>query len=88
MRRIALLAAVTPPALVAALALLPRAALDALPDACMFRRWLGIECWGCGMTRAVWHLLRGDWDIAAAHHPWAPAAVAAGCLMSVAALIA
>ncbi len=87
MRWIAVAAAVTPPALVTALALLPRAALDLLPDVCMFRRLLGIECWGCGMTRAVWHLLRGDWDTAAAYHPWAPAALATGCLMSVVALI-
>jgi hypothetical protein len=82
MRRIALPAGMAPLALVATLALVPRAALNALPEVCIFRRLLGVECWGCGMTRAVWHLLRGDWDSAVAYHPWAPAALIAGCLIS------
>ncbi len=88
MPRIALLAGATPLALVAALALLPRSALEALPDICLFRRWLGIECWGCGMSRAVWYLLRGDWDSAVSYHPWAHTVLAAGCLISIVMLVA
>jgi hypothetical protein len=88
MPRIALLAGATPLAVITALALLPRSALDALPDVCLFRRWLGIECWGCGMTRAVWYLLRGDWDSAVAYHPWAHTVLAAGCLISIVVLVA
>jgi hypothetical protein len=88
MPRIALLTGATPLAVIAALALLPRSALNALPDVCLFRRLLGIECWGCGMTRAVWYLLHGDWDSAVAYHPRAHTVLVAGCLMSIAALVA
>jgi len=27
---------------------------------CLFQRWFGLHCAGCGMTRAAWHLLHGE----------------------------
>ena len=44
----------------AALALLGPAALEHGPVLCPFRRLLGIECLGCGLSRAIASLLRGD----------------------------
>ena len=41
-------------------ALVPPTALDRLPALCLFRNLAGWECPGCGMTRAVLSLLRGD----------------------------
>jgi len=41
-------------------ALVPPTALDRLPVLCLFRNLAGWECPGCGMTRAVLSLLRGD----------------------------
>lgn len=55
----ALLRAVTPPP------------PDVLP-LCLVRRVLGIPCPGCGMTRALSHLARGEWRAALALHPLAP----------------
>jgi hypothetical protein len=37
---------------------------------CLFRRATGIPCPGCGMTRAVAHLAKGEWREAAADHPF------------------
>ena len=39
---------------------------------CPTRRWCGVWCPGCGMTRAVGHLVRGDWSRALTYHPLAP----------------
>jgi len=39
---------------------------------CLVRRFLGIPCPGCGMTRALSHLARGEWRAALALHPLAP----------------
>ena len=47
-------------------ALVPPTALDRFPTPCLFRNLAGWECPGCGMTRAVLSLLRGD--LAAALH--------------------
>lgn len=55
----ALLRAVTPPP------------PDVLP-LCLVRRVLGLPCPGCGMTRALAHLARGEWRAALALHPLAP----------------
>ncbi len=43
---------------------------------CPTKRLCGVWCPGCGMTRAVSHLLRGDWSTAFVYHPLAPIAVA------------
>ena len=48
----------------AALALTPLRVLEAFPSFCPFRRLLGIECYGCGMTRALCALLHGQVDTA------------------------
>jgi len=39
---------------------------------CPLRRLLGIPCPGCGMTRALAHLAKGEWRAAVALHPLAP----------------
>ncbi len=38
---------------------------------CLVRRYLGIPCPGCGMTRALSHLARGEWRATLALHPMA-----------------
>jgi len=43
---------------------------------CLARRLLGIPCPGCGMTRALAHLAKGEWRAALALHPLAPLLVA------------
>ncbi|MBI3469821.1 MAG: DUF2752 domain-containing protein, partial [Candidatus Solibacter usitatus] len=43
-----------------ALGMLPTAAIAQGPSVCLIRRLIGIECFGCGMTRAVSALLHGD----------------------------
>lgn len=42
---------------------------------CQSRRWLGLPCAGCGMTRALSALAHGRWTDALALHPLAPALV-------------
>ena len=39
---------------------------------CFSRRFLGIPCPGCGLTRAFAHLAKGEWLAALAAHPLAP----------------
>jgi len=41
-------------------ALVPPTVLERLPTLCLFRNLTGWECPGCGMTRAILSLLRGD----------------------------
>ncbi len=43
---------------------------------CFTRRFLGVSCPGCGMTRAVAQLLHGNFGQALALHPLVPLAVA------------
>lgn len=45
-------------------------ALLALPGLCLFHRVTGLDCPGCGMTRAFAALLRGDLGAAEALHPF------------------
>lgn len=43
---------------------LPEDFADHGPVLCLWRR-LGFHfCWGCGMTRALWHLLHGEFQLA------------------------
>lgn len=65
---------------IALLVAVPEQALSAMPAVCFFRRFLGFECPGCGMTRAL---------SAAAHGRFAAAfALNAGVVVVVPALFA
>ncbi len=44
-----------------------RSAPDALPT-CLLKLTTGLDCPGCGGTRAFWYLLHGDLPAAARHH--------------------
>lgn len=39
-----------------------------LPSVCVWRWVAGVECYACGMGRAVLVALQGDFDAAAEHH--------------------
>lgn len=52
----------------ATLAIVPTSALERLPSFCVFQRLLGVECPGCGMTRAMSAALHGDAAGAFAHN--------------------
>lgn len=45
-------------------------ALGRVPSLCVFHRITGLDCPGCGMTRAFLRLLHGDWRGAWAFNPW------------------
>jgi hypothetical protein len=45
-------------------------AIEALPPLCLFHRLTGLDCPGCGMTRAFVCLLRGDLHGAWQMHPF------------------
>ena len=36
---------------------------------CQFHQWTGLFCPGCGATRAVHYLLRGDWRMSLHYNP-------------------
>lgn len=48
------------------LAAVPQSAWGAMPAVCLFRNALGLECFGCGMTRALSSALHGDFSQAIA----------------------
>ena len=39
---------------------------------CLLRRFFHLPCPGCGMTRALAHLAKGEWSAAVRDHPLAP----------------
>lgn len=42
---------------------------DERPIVCPSRRFLGLECPGCGLTRATQHFLHGEWEVALDYNP-------------------
>jgi hypothetical protein len=67
---------VGPAAAIAFLALITPG--DDGPTVCPFALLTGTACPGCGMTRAVSYLLRGDWASAIHYHPLAPLVLTMG----------
>jgi len=49
-------------------AAIPTAWLERAPSLCTYKRLFGIECLGCGMTRAISCLLHGDIAAALAYN--------------------
>jgi hypothetical protein len=45
---------------------------DPAGSICLSRRLLHLPCPGCGMTRALAHLAKGEWSAAVGDHPLAP----------------
>jgi lysylphosphatidylglycerol synthetase-like protein (DUF2156 family) len=54
---------------------------------CPVRHGLGIPCPGCGMTRAIAALVKGDWSGAMAIHAFAPFALLTMAFIAAAALL-
>jgi hypothetical protein len=54
---------------------------------CAFRATTGRPCPGCGMSRALAALVRGDWGAALFLHAFAPLFAAAGLLLLVASVL-
>jgi hypothetical protein len=44
-------------------------ALEGSPELCLFYFATGIPCPGCGLTRSVFHLIRGELDASFRLHP-------------------
>jgi hypothetical protein len=42
------------------LAIIPTETLQTFPTVCLFKNLFGVECFGCGMTRAVSSVLHGE----------------------------
>ena len=56
-------------AALAVLAVTPESVWSALPTICVFRNMLGIECFGCGMTRALAAAMHGNFAQAMQYNP-------------------
>ena len=39
-----------------------------IPDLCMYKQILGLECFGCGMTRSVVYTVHGEFSMALEKH--------------------
>jgi hypothetical protein len=48
-----------------------------LPPSCAARAWFHRDCPGCGLTRSLIHLARGDWSAATRAHRLGPLMAAA-----------
>lgn len=51
------------------LLVLPSDFFDRGPVLCPSKRFLGVDCPGCGLTRATQHFLHGEWDAALSYNP-------------------
>lgn len=51
------------------LRLLPADFFDEGPPLCPSKRFLDLECPGCGLTRGTQHFLHGEWDVALDYNP-------------------
>ena len=36
---------------------------------CIWKKTLGVECPGCGLTRATQHFVHGEWEVALDYNP-------------------
>ena len=54
--------------MLAFLAIVPVDVIALGPTLCLFKRFFGVECFGCGMTRALAMLLHGDMAGALQHN--------------------
>ena len=43
-----------------AISLISLKTLNNLPSVCLYKRFFGLECWGCGMTRAIISVVNGN----------------------------
>ena len=50
------------------LAWIPMEAINSFPTFCPFKRYFGMECFGCGMTRALSAFLHGNVRVAIAYN--------------------
>ena len=48
---------------------LPASYFDDGETICVWKRMLGVECPGCGLTRATQHFLHGEWEVALDYNP-------------------
>jgi hypothetical protein len=55
-------------AVLIALLIIPPGVINRLPAVCPFKRYWGMECYGCGMTRALSAFLHGDIRMALAYN--------------------
>jgi hypothetical protein len=53
-------------------AVLDDAALNSHLPHCIFKYFFNIECWGCGMTRAILELCKFNFDKAITLNPFSP----------------
>ena len=48
--------------------LVPLSWIDNGASVCLIKNITGHECWGCGMTRAFFHLIHGEFTVAYAYN--------------------
>lgn len=53
---------------------------DPAGSICLSRRLFHLPCPGCGMTRALAHLAKGEWSAAVRDHPLAPVVALEGII--------
>lgn len=56
---------------------LPLERIESLPSVCLYKNLTGHDCIGCGQTRAMLHLARGEVEAAVKHNRLSPLVFAA-----------